>query len=262
MPSATQRSGTIRIRRRSDQRPTTIRAMPPSTCVTARAAAAAAVETPRWSCRKRTKKPSRLSCGVRRRTCCRRRSARSAGRAGAGPTPKWSSAGLQADQERRRRWPRRKQPTASPRKAARRLTCSSRSGSATAPTAPPSGTAICRIPSASPRSSASEPRHHRAPARRVHAGAEAACDGERGGELRRTTTQTPAQTRAAAQVPSPTRDHDTLADDVRDETPRQQRHERAERTARRARRRSAVSVSPKPSRIAGAIAGRPSSVAA
>ena len=47
-PSATQRSGTIRIRSRSDRRPTAIRAMPPRTCVTARDPAATPVDTPRW----------------------------------------------------------------------------------------------------------------------------------------------------------------------------------------------------------------------
>src|SRR5439155_1135066 len=63
--TAIARRGRIRVPRRSDQRPEPIRKPAPTRFTPASTAPAAAVERPRCSCRKRTRKPSTASCGTR-----------------------------------------------------------------------------------------------------------------------------------------------------------------------------------------------------
>src|SRR3954447_2337009 len=149
---------------------------------------------------------------------------------------------------------------ASPMNAARRLTRCSRSGSATAPIAPPRGTAIWRIPSASPRSS----RLNQAiTARPVAEFTPAATPPAT--ESARTSTPydgaDPAQTNAADAHVSPMLM--TRRSPIRSAIKPQARSVGTEPRKLAARTTPVcVSVKPKSRRIAGAIAGKPSPVIA
>src|SRR5215831_2894754 len=259
MPRPTHRNGAILMWIRSDQRPRAIREMPPSTCVTASAAAATAVETPRWSCRNSTKKPSRLSCVVTKKVLATQMSQMRRSRSGRASDERSRVAGSTRIRTNATTEPTT-DATARPRKAARRLKWCSRSGSATAPTAPPSGTAICRIPKASPRSSAA---NHCMTARPVAELTPAATPPATASAATSIANEEAyaAQTSAPAAAASPA--DMTIRSPMRSATSPQTSSVGTEPKKLAARTTPVcVSVSPKSRRIAGAIAGRPSPVMA
>ncbi len=151
--SAIRRSGRTRLPRTSDQRPAPIRVPIPSTFSTASATPADAVERPRCSCRKRTRKPTRHAWGASSKLLAAARSQRlgsrstlctrgcTASRSASGPSRSIISPSS----------PPRRQPIASARIAARTPPADRSSGSPSATQAPPIGTAVCRTPSANPR---------------------------------------------------------------------------------------------------------------
>ena len=141
------------------------------------------------------------------------------------------------ERPRRRARPARRTPARN-RKAASGRPHAASGGTTSAPTSPPTGIAVCRIPSASPRSAGAEPLHDGPPAGRVDA---------RSGMRPRVPSSTnsdaeasanAAPTRNTAHAAKPTASADALAEPIGGQPPGEERERRPRPTRRRAGPRS------------------------
>ena len=154
-PQASFRSGAIREPTRSDQRPTTIRSAAPQTCMRANRPAATAVDRPRAPCRNSTVNAMMLIWAATISPLPTARRHMRGSRSGWVTSPRLSPSAGGAS----------RRPTAPATAVTRHAPASASSPASVPPTltiggraraaaAPPSGRAVCRIPSANPRSEA------------------------------------------------------------------------------------------------------------